>query len=72
MNLVKLQDTKLIHRRASLAVQGLRLRASTVGGAGFIPSQGTKIPQTTLHGQKKKKLSGKIVFNPQAPEKYSK
>ena len=36
-----------------MAVQGLRLHASTVGGAGLITSQGTKIPQTTLHGQKR-------------------
>ena len=36
----------------SLAVQWLGLCASTVGGAGSIPGQGTKIPHATWHGQK--------------------
>ena len=36
-------------------VQWLRLRASTEGGAGWIPGQGTKISQATWHSQKKKK-----------------
>ena len=39
--------------RTSLAVQWLRLCASTVGGMGSIPSWGTKIPHAT-RGQKKK------------------
>ena len=30
--------------RTSLAVQRLRLHASTAGGMGLIPGQGTKIP----------------------------
>ena len=33
-------------------VQWLRLCASTAGGAGSIPTQGTKIPHATWHGQK--------------------
>ena len=36
----------------SLAVQWLRLCASTAGGAGLIHGRGTKIPQTMWHGQK--------------------
>ena len=40
---------------ASLAVQCLRLRASTAGGAGSIPGQGTKIPHAAWHGQPPKK-----------------
>ena len=39
----------------SLAVQWLGLHASTAGGMGLIPRQGTKIPQATWCGQKKKK-----------------
>ena len=37
----------------SLAVQWLGLWASTAGGLGLIPGQGTKIPQAAWHGQKK-------------------
>ena len=40
---------------ASLAVQWLRLRASTAGGTGLIPGQGTKILHAMWHGQKKQK-----------------
>ena len=36
----------------SLAVQWLRLQASTSGGAGSIPGQGTKIPHAPWHGRK--------------------
>ena len=36
-----------------LAVEWLRLYASTVGGAGSIPGQGTKISHATRHGQNK-------------------
>ena len=36
----------------SLAV--LPLRASTAGGTGSVPGQGTKIPQALQHGQRKK------------------
>ena len=43
----------------SLAVQWLRLRASTAGGKGSITGQGTKIPQAERHGQKKKRQSNK-------------
>ena len=42
----------------SLAVRQLRLHASNVGGMGWIPGQGTKIPNATIHGQKKKKTQG--------------
>ena len=38
----------------SLAVQWLRLHASTAGGAGSIPGTGTKIPRATGYCQKKK------------------
>ena len=41
----------------SLAVQWVRLHASTSGGMGSIPAQGTKIPHATPHNQKKKKKS---------------
>ena len=37
----------------SLAVQWLRLRASTAGGAGSIPGPGTKIPHAARLRQKK-------------------
>ena len=37
----------------SLAVQWLKLRASTARDTGSIPGQGTKIPQTTECGQNK-------------------
>ena len=36
----------------SLAVQGLRLHASTAGGAGLIPGRGIKIPHAARCGQK--------------------
>ena len=39
----------------SLAAQWLRLRASTAGGLGSIPGQGTKMLQAMLFRQKKKK-----------------
>ena len=39
----------------SLVVQWLGLHASTAGGMGSIPGQGTKILYATQHGQKKKK-----------------
>ena len=39
----------------SLAVQWLELRASTAGGSGSIPSQGTKVLQAVRCGQLKKK-----------------
>ena len=39
----------------SLAVQGLRLPASTAGGTGLIPGQGTKIPHAAWPGQSKQR-----------------
>ena len=44
-----------INEGTSLAVQWLRLHASTAGGTGSIPGCGTKIPHAMWHGQKKKK-----------------
>ena len=38
-----------------LVVQWLRLPASTAGGTGLIPGQGTKILHAAWRGQKKKK-----------------
>ena len=38
----------------SLVVWQLRLYASTAGGSGSIPVQGTKIPHATCHSQGKK------------------
>ena len=43
----------------SLAVQWLRFRASTAGGTGSIPGQGTKIPHAKRHGQKNQKTKQK-------------
>ena len=37
----------------SLAVQWLRLHASTAGGTGSIPVRGTKIPHAAQRGQKR-------------------
>ena len=39
----------------SLAVQWLRLHASSAGGCGSIPGRGTKIPHAARRGQKIKK-----------------
>ena len=38
-----------------MAVQWLGLHASTAGGTGLIPGQGTKIPHALWHGQKQNK-----------------
>ena len=38
-----------------LVVQWLGVSAFIAGGPGLIPGQGTKIPQATQYGQKKKK-----------------
>ena len=46
---------KLSERGTSLVVQWLRLYASTAGGTGSIPCQGTKILHVACQGQKKKK-----------------
>ena len=40
----------------SLLVQWLRLLASTAGGMGLIPGQGTKIPHILQQKKKKKKV----------------
>ena len=45
----------------SLAV--LPLHASTAGGTGSIPGQGTKIPQVLHHGQKKKENLWRVQKN---------
>ena len=44
-----------LYRGTFLAVQWLRLQASTAGGVGSIPDWGTKIPHAPQHGKKKKK-----------------
>ena len=44
-----------LYYRISLAVQWLRLRASTAGGSGSIPGQGPKVPHAKGQSQKKKK-----------------
>ena len=40
-------------------VQRLRLQASTAGGMGSIPGQGTKIPHAAKHGPKKPQKKNK-------------
>ena len=48
---------------SSLVVQWLGLCASTAGGTGSTPGQGTEIPHATWHGKKKKEmLSRKEVW----------
>ena len=51
------EDTAIKHTIGgmSLMVQWLGLCASTAGGVGSIPGQGTKILKAMQHGQKKKK-----------------
>ena len=51
----------------SLAVQWLRLLASTAGGKGLIPGQETKIPQAMQHGQNVKKKKKKTQKTPHLP-----
>ena len=46
------------HKGNSLAVQWLGLCASTAGGMGSIPGQGTKIPQAEQGSQKKRHCNG--------------
>ena len=58
----KLKTNALLHKwltcwETSLVVQWLRLHASTAGGTGSIPGQGTKIPHATQSSQKKKRLT---------------
>ena len=45
-----------MHVQNSLAVQWLGFHASTSGGTGSIPHQGTKIPHATVVQPKKKKM----------------
>ena len=47
--------TRAMGAGASLEFQWLRCHASTAGGIGSIPGQGTKIPHATQSSQKKKK-----------------
>ena len=47
-------DSRMTVTGTSPAVQWSRLRASTAGGAGSIPGQGTKIPNAAQRGQKKR------------------
>ena len=48
-----------LYLRTSLAVQWLGLHTFTAVGLGSIPGRGTKIPQASRHGQKKKKKNTK-------------
>ena len=47
-----------LKRGTSLAVQWLRLHASTAGVTGSIPGQGTKIPQAVQKTKKRKEIQG--------------
>ena len=49
----KYDNHKNVVSRTSLVVWQLRLYASTAGGSGSIPVQGTKIPHTMQHGKTK-------------------
>ena len=55
------EEIKSNSQGTSLAVQWLRLGASTAGGTGSIPGHGTKIPHATLCSQKKKKKSNSQI-----------
>ena len=46
--------SKKSYEGTSLAVQWLRLHASTAGDVGSIPDRGTKIPHAVQWGRKKK------------------
>ena len=54
MNFIAVSLPEQENPRTSLAVQWLRLCVSNAGGVGLIPGQGTKIPHTAQHSQKKK------------------
>ena len=54
---VRMAIIKKSTNRNSLVVQWLGLSASTTGGTGLIPDQGTKIPHAMRHSPKKKKES---------------
>ena len=45
----------------SPVIQWLGLRASTSGGMGSIPGRGTKIPQATQRGKKKKEKTTWVI-----------
>ena len=55
MHIDNFPGRKHSERGTSLVVQWLRLYASTAGGTGSVPCQGTKILHVACHGQKKKK-----------------
>ena len=48
------QGISIRNKADSLAVQRLRLCASSAGGVGLIPGWGTKIPYAAQHQKKKK------------------
>ena len=52
----------------SLAVQWLRFRASSAGGAGSIPGLGTKIPHAARPKKLKKKKKKKEIMGPSTGE----
>ena len=52
--------SKLRDEGTSLAVQWLRLCASTAGGAGLIPTRETKIPHAMCAAKKFKKKTTKL------------
>ena len=54
--------SKELSFRNSVVVQWLGPCASTAGGMGSIPGQGTKIPQAAWCGQRKKKRRKEISF----------
>ena len=58
------------HAGTSLSVQWLRLQASTAGGTGLIPGQGTKILQAVRPKKKKFSLEIETVFNGHLEDKY--
>ena len=58
-------DLRLIRKTlpgTSLAVQWLRLCASTAGGMGSIPGWGTKIPHAAQYGQKEKRKKKRLCL----------
>ena len=60
-----------LYYRISLAVQWLRLRASTAGGSGSIPGQGPKVPHAKGQSQKKKKNPTAVITAFLIPEPAS-
>ena len=57
---------KLLNRGTSLAIQWLRLHASTPRGAGSIPGWGTKIPHAATKKFKNKEKKLLRIFLPQS------